>query len=103
MFSLCPSTTAKPAEIFLREEPQQEEQGVKVEGEEAQIPPVCSSGPEAGAQRGTHGLVVRSTAAAAAAVPPAADPQPAAAAALQLSDHTTSSPQVCLLNKTSII
>lgn len=44
------STTAKPAENFLRQESQQEGQGAKVTGEKAQVPPVRSSRPEAGAQ-----------------------------------------------------
>lgn len=97
-YSLPP--TAKPAEDALGEEPQQEGQGAEAQGEKAQIPPVRSSRPETGGQRGAHGLLVRPTAAAAAAVPPAADPQPAAAA-LQLPDYITSTTQVCIYNITT--
>ena len=80
IFSICAPITAEPAEISLGEESQQKGQRAKAPGEKAQVSSVRSSGPEAGGQRSTHGLLIRPTSAAAAAVSPAPDPQSAAAA-----------------------
>lgn len=73
---------AVPAKAHLRAPPSaiQEAQGQQAQGEEAEVPPVHPPGPEAGGQRGPHGLSLRQATASAAAVPPAADTEPAAAA-----------------------
>src|SRR4029434_6997905 len=71
LFSFCLAlfllTTAKPAQDARGQEPQQEEQGGQAARQEAQVPPVHSPGPEAGAQRGAHGLGLRPAPPAAAA------------------------------------
>ena len=63
----------------VRQEPSQEAQRCEAKGEEAQVPPVHSSGPEGREVSSAHGLGLRPTPPAAAALPAAADPQPAEA------------------------
>lgn len=61
----------------IGQEPTQEAQRCEAQGEEAQVPPVHSSGPEGREVSSTHGLGLRPPPAAAAALPTAADPEPA--------------------------